>query len=922
MSDSALQQPLDGLLLNSNENSQYHISTLSPSSGLSKIRASLREHISNIQHKQLQTSSGTLMAEIRKADDIHQELVNETERAVPMLQDETSKNHAIAQLDVIETELYDMKESVYARIAQCNSKESIAGKTRSRQVAEMLSDLQIETPGMHKFRSRETSAHKTTITLPNLYTNAHTFPPQGAFTPHTSGHTSVPYSTIQALGSYAHLSTPTTMYFSHHNIVHPSATHTNPFVSNSHTNLHSSLTHTAAHVPAHHARAHVSVSYASAHASYCVTSAPALHALQNVAAPTSFAHMSHGFPVASHEARHSPSDLGSILANLIQQQAAPKPTLEIFSGDPLKYIYFRTSFKDVVESNVSDERGRLNRLLSNTSGAAKELVQTCVYLSDAVCYTKALELLDGEYGNRFRIARAFIKQLKDMENVKGSDADSWKKLYRFLLNCETLKSAGHLEDLDRPDIISIVITKLDVTFQDRWISLVERTERTENREVKFDDLLQFVKIQASCVSHPSFSRQALKNFKANVIKAAQACNICKDKKDHDTSACSVLASLSIDERYKKIFQDKLCFSCLCPTSPDHNGKSCSNKLICSICWDNHPTILHKDPTPMVTPTSDGDNKTGSASVLNELEDNPTSMCVVRVRLRHTEDKEQKEVTCYALLDQDCTGCFASTSILSMFKPHLAHSNVSIDTVNGLVSREASSTVGLIVRCSEKHAAKYGSVDVKLPQTFSNDNMPFSKEDMPMEEALKRWKHMEEVSKSLAAYDERIPFGLIIGNNCKEALEPLQLVPSAEDGPFAYRTQLGWCVVGPSNKSVTSSSHKILFTHVRVHTQDVVTGMPTSHYFLPSSKVEDTTVSDKLRAMYETEFSERFTEGKAWSLEDKKFMDLMNDGVKKVDGRYEAPIPFRNPDPVLPSNQPMAMRRLLNQKPKMLKNKTY
>ena len=147
-------------------------------------------------------------------------------------------------------------------------------------------------PVRQVFRSMQTSAPQTTTSLSNLYTNAHIFPSQDAFTPHTSGHTSVPYSAILVLGSHAHLSIPATMYYSHHNIVHPSAPHTNPFVSNSHTNVHSSLTHTAAHAPAHHTRAHVSVPYTRTHASYYVASAPALHALQNVAAPSSYAHIS------------------------------------------------------------------------------------------------------------------------------------------------------------------------------------------------------------------------------------------------------------------------------------------------------------------------------------------------------------------------------------------------------------------------------------------------------------------------------------------------------------------------------------------------------------------------------------------------------------------------------------------------------
>ena len=202
-------------------------------------------------------------------------------------------------------------------------------------------------------------------------------------------------------------------------------------------------------------------------------------------------------------------------------------------------------------------------------------------------------------------------------------------------------------------------------------------------------------------------------------------------------------------------------------------------------------------------------------------------------------------------------------------------------------------------------------------------MPFANEDMPTEAALKKWKYLEEASKLIPGYDEKIPFGLMIGNTCTKALEPLQCIPSIGNGPFAYRTRLGWCVVGPSGKSpVSEESQKCFYTQVRVHAQDAVSGKQTSHYFLPPARVQETTISDRLKAMYSTEFSERFTEGKALSVEDRKFLEIMRLGVKKVDGHYEAPVPFRNADVALPNNKDMAVRRLLAHKSKMQRDAAY
>ena len=54
---------------------------------------------------------------------------------------------------------------------------------------------------------------------------------------------------------------------------------------------------------------------------------------------------------------------------------------------------------------------------------------------------------------------------------------------------------------------------------------------------------------------------------------------------------------------------------------------------------------------------------------------------------------------------------------------------------------------------------------------------------------------EKISSFLGENDN-ISVDLLIGANCVEALQPLEVIPSQQDGPYAYRTILGWYVVGP------------------------------------------------------------------------------------------------------------------------------
>ena len=79
---------------------------------------------------------------------------------------------------------------------------------------------------------------------------------------------------------------------------------------------------------------------------------------------------------------------------------------------------------------------------------------------------------------------------------------------------------------------------------------------------------------------------------------------------------------------------------------------------------------------------------------------------------------------------------------------------------------------------------------------------FSKKEIPVDSCetatarkLKKWYYIEMISKELGD-NEDIIVDLLIGANCLEALEPVEAVPRKNDGPYPFRTALGWCVVGP------------------------------------------------------------------------------------------------------------------------------
>ena len=84
-------------------------------------------------------------------------------------------------------------------------------------------------------------------------------------------------------------------------------------------------------------------------------------------------------------------------------------------------------------------------------------------------------------------------------------------------------------------------------------------------------------------------------------------------------------------------------------------------------------------------------------------------------------------------------------------------------------------------------------------------MPVDKEDIAKPSKLKQWNHLESIVGKMSQRED-ISIGLLIGTNCTKALEPIDIIPSKNDGPYTFKTKFDWCIVGPVNG--TSISVKV------------------------------------------------------------------------------------------------------------------
>jgi len=163
---------------------------------------------------------------------------------------------------------------------------------------------------------------------------------------------------------------------------------------------------------------------------------------------------------------------------------------------------------------------------------------------------------------------------------------------------------------------------------------------------------------------------------------------------------------------------------------------------------------------------------------------------------------------------------------------------------------------------------------------------------------------------------------MVGGNCPLALEPTEVIPSESGGPYAYRTKLGWCIMGPITERAlaTTSCNKIAV-------KDAADQQVASHYFCIPSQVRDKSITDQLTRMYQHDFNEVGDSSihKSLSQEDIKFLEIMEQNVTKVDGHYQPPLPFRDLDVTFTNNKSQViqrtlwLKRKLQSSPKMLQH---
>ena len=150
-----------------------------------------------------------------------------------------------------------------------------------------------------------------------------------------------------------------------------------------------------------------------------------------------------------------------------------------------------------------------------------------------------------------------------------------------------------------------------------------------------------------------------------------------------------------------------------------------------------------------------------------------------------------------------------------------------------------------------------------------------------------------------------------------------VIPSQGNGPYAIRTALGWCVIGPvvMKDGKTISCNRIAVTEASSHGR--------ARHFAIEGTCQEVGIQEMLMELYMQDFVEPKTAKdeicdalQKVLYDDKKPIKMMNEETVKIGRHYQKPLPLRSKEVHFPNNRRLAESRLFGIKREMLRDKQF
>lgn len=566
--------------------------------------------------------------------------------------------------------------------------------------------------------------------------------------------------------------------------------------------------------------------------------------------------------------------------------------LPIFDGNPIDWPNFISHFRNTTKICGFSNEENQHRLQKCIKGKAKEVVQALLILPQNV--DKAISTLEKRFGRPEYIVSHLLQKIKRIPIIKEDKLESLiyfsDTVNNLVCTLQILKEEDHLRN---PILLQELVNKLPINCQMQWTENISK----ENLKGKLSEFQVWLEMKAEAASRlqiPLFLDDKIEYSKSKYQNKRETtlvvdknktfnknCLICKSD-NHPLEKCSKYKNAEVDERWKIVTSNNICFSCL---KSGHRSVNCRNKTNCRIndCKKLHHETLHKEFKT---------NYNKEETNCHILSPNKVLLKILPVKL-----KAEGGVTLntFALLDDASTVTLLDENIADFMKLKGPVYPLSMQWTNDQTQQQGDSRV-VSLTISGKNSKSFQLRHVRTIKKLSLPTQTFDAEDLQ-----RKYPYLKNYQISSMTDVKPV---ILIGQDNWPLLINRTNVFGKWNGPVVSKTLLG-CVVHGNCGTISSYNSQRHFTcHVYHHNDDidVLQEMVRSQWKIESLGIKPMT--------------------NVLSKDDVRAQKILNETTKRIGNKFEIGLLWKK-DIILPNeSRKNAFQRLLTTEKKMEKNPLF
>lgn len=300
---------------------------------------------------------------------------------------------------------------------------------------------------------------------------------------------------------------------------------------------------------------------------------------------------------------------------------------------------------------------------------------------------------------------------------------------------------------------------------------------------------------------------------------------------------------------------------------------------------NYEPQVSQDPA---TTTDSTDQQKTTIQMSRISSNKAVAMAILPVRLRSRDNGF--EITTNAFLDIGAGASFITDALAK--KMGLKGQTTTIE-LSTMTQKHGISTCRKVRNLEVKGINREAQWS-RLGDVYTHDRVSVKKWEIPRRSDIENCPELKDVD--LKEVDA--PAGLLLEADATDAIRPLEIIPTRDDGPYAMRTKLGWTLLGPVQRGRQFHSTSVNRTTVQE-------------------------LNDNLTTHFNREFNNGpHGEETFMSPEEERFMQKLKESTHYTGTRYEVGIPLNKMLPVIPDSRPMAENRLQGVLRRMQRDEQY